>query len=303
MSSTIANFYDLEARKIAADGEKISLFTTHPGTLGTYREARLKQYLRDHIGSSYNISGGFITSHDPEGKNIYNVSSKQIDAIIYDDTTSYPLLKTDDFVVVEPSTVAAVIEVKSNLTITKRRTPPQSDLPWTDCKGAFIWDGTLVAALENVIRTIEVLESAGIPRDTYYAGIIGYEGQALGQLAEAMQSGELLKQLKVDKLDEMPNSICVFQGKWFGFSAYKWTDTPEEDHGEGSDRKWAFLLESDGQSTGGSLQLFTAELDYTIRESRGAQPHVTGGLRSGKGFEGLVHNHKISVCSARQHDV
>lgn len=302
MSSPIAKFYDLEALKITADGEKISLFTGHPGTLGTFREARLKQYLRDHVGDAFTISEGFITRHDPDGEDIYDASSRQIDALIYDGAMSPPLLRTDDFVVVAPSSVAAVVEVKSDLTITKRRKSlPKNGFHFTDTKGPFVWDGTLVAALENVVRAIEILKESGIPRDSYFAGIIGYDSSALGQFAEAMRGGELLQQLNVTNLDALPNDICVLKGQWFAFSAYKWTETPEEDHSEGSDPTWAFLLESDGKSTGGSLQLFTAELDFGVHVSRGGRPHVTGGLRSGRGFQGVIKNHKIPVTSARQH--
>lgn len=302
MSSTIAKFYELEARKITADGEKISLFTGHSGTLGTFREARLKQYLRDHIGDAFTISEGFVTRHDPDGEDIYDTSSRQIDALVYDGTLSPPLLRTNDFVVVVPSAVAAVVEVKSDLTLTKRRTsPPPTGFPFKDAKGGFIWDGTLVGALVNVIRAIEVLEEAGIPRDSYFAGIIGYGGSTLGQFAEAMKSGQLLQQLGVKKLDALPNDICVLEGKWFAFSAYKWTETPEQDHSDGSDPAWAFLLESDAKATGGSLQLFTAELDFAVHVSRGNQPHTMGGLRSGRGFQGVVENHQIPVTSLRQH--
>jgi hypothetical protein len=52
---------------------------------------------------------------------------------------------------------------------------------------------------------------------------------------------------------------------------------------------------------GGSLQLFTAGLHFAVTVARNGLEHVTGGLRSGVGYNGSVANHKISLCSPRQH--
>lgn len=42
----IAAFYEIEQEKMLLDFRKIELFTRHPGSRGTFRERRLKQYLR-----------------------------------------------------------------------------------------------------------------------------------------------------------------------------------------------------------------------------------------------------------------
>ena len=302
--SSIGEFYDLEAGKIAADGRKISLFTKHPGTLGTFREARLKQYLSEHVGGALTVSSGFITRNDPASDEIYEMSSPQIDGIIYDGGNAAPLIKTIDFAIVDPASVAAVIEVKSDLTLFKQRNvSSENTSTCTDDRGEFVWSGTLVAALENVVQSIGVLRASGVPRGNYFAGIISYGGSSIGQFTQAMKCGELLCQLGITDLDDLPNDICLFGGKWFGLSAYKWTDALDEDFEEGADARWSFLLESDAQAAGGALQLFTAELDYTIRVARGGQPHKVGGLRSGKGFRGSVASHQIPIGSPRQHGV
>ena len=301
--SSIAEFYELEAEKIIADGKKIALFTKHPGTLGAFREARLQQYLSEHVGGALTVSSGFIAQHDPEGDEIYDVLSRQIDGLIYE-SGSAPLLKAKDFVVVEPASVAAVIEVKSNLTLSKlRRIPADAKTTFSDTKGNYIWDGTLVTALINVLQSVRTLHASGVPRGSFFAGIISYSASSIDQFTTAMTSGELPKQLDVSDIDDLPDEICVFQGKWFGFSAYKWTEAPHYDFSDESDPTCSFLLESDGQPLGGSLQLFTANLTHVLFVARGGQSHKVGGLRSGKGFRGTVESHKLSIASPRQHDV
>ncbi|WP_282027627.1 DUF6602 domain-containing protein [Ruegeria faecimaris] len=300
--SSIARFYELEAEKISAEGKKVALFTKHPGTLGTYREALLRQYLSEHIGGDLIVSSGFITSHDPESDEIYARSSRQIDALVYD-ASATPLLKSTDFVVVEPSSVAAIIEVKSDLTLSKKRKLAEgTKVRFKDDKGEFVWQGTLVDALANLFRSIEVLRDSGVSRDKYFAAIIGYEASSINQFEQAMESGELPEQLGVGALDDLPTNICVFGGKSFQISAYQWTpDT--DDPSAGSDPECSFLLESAGSSLGTSLQFFTAELNFVTLVARKEQPHTVGGLRSAMGFQGSVVNHRIPVSSKRQHGI
>jgi hypothetical protein len=206
MGSTPSRFYELEANKILADGEKISLFTNHPGTLGSYREARLREYIAEHVSKRYAVSSGFITTHDPELDNIQDATSKQSDCLVYDEQEFAPLLRAADFSVVEPRSAAAVIEIKSNLVLSKKRPTDGAD------SSEPVWGGTFVDALVNVLQATRLLLDAGVPRDSFFAGILSYGGSSLGQVRDAFTSGSLLQQLGITDLDLLPNINTVFDG-------------------------------------------------------------------------------------------
>ena len=90
--------------------EKILKFTNHSLTIGEYREAVIRDFLRNYLSTRYNISTGFI--YDYETK----ISSKQMDILIIDE--NYPaayFLKEDDFVVANKNSVVCAVEIKSTL--------------------------------------------------------------------------------------------------------------------------------------------------------------------------------------------
>lgn len=303
---SISNFYDLEASKISADGAKVALFTKHPTALGAFREARLRQYISEHIPARYAVTSGFVTDHDPDRDNIHDRSSKQIDCLVHEPGEYAPLLGALDFAVVVPQAVAAVVEVKSDLTLFKTRLSASEaaaeEKCWTDDKGAYLWAGTLVDALTNVKSAIGVLDAAGVSRDHYFTGVIGYAGSSIGQFTGAMTSGELWQQLEMQTIDDMPCSICIFGGPWFGLSASSWMDHPEENGAGDSDASQSYVIEGVSETAGGSLQMFTAEVDHVLTVARHGRPHVVGGLRSGKGYRGRLTNYAISLPSPRQHE-
>ncbi len=299
---SITTFYDLEARKILADGAKVALFTNHPGALGAFREARLRQYIAEHVSARYEVTSGFVTAHDSSGDSIYDSSSRQIDCLIQEPSVHAPLLQSTDFTVVVPRAVAAVVEVKSDLTLFKKRPKATSSGRWVDVDGEYEWAGTLVDALNNIKSAIDLLNTEKVPRDHYFAGIIGYAGSCIGQLTSAMISGELWKQLEINDVDQMPSSICIFDGSWFMISALPWIDDPEENGTGDSDSSWAYLIEGMRATEGSSLQMFTAGLDHALTVTRQGTEHVVGGLRSGKGYTGEVKNHRIDLPSPRQHE-
>jgi len=186
------------------------------------------------------------------------------------------------------------------LTLFKKRHKNRHEGHWSDKKGKYEWAGTLVDALDNIKSAIDLLEAAGVPRDEYFAGIIGYASSSIGQLTDAMTSGEVWQQLGIHDIDQMPSSICIFDGSWFALSAFPWVDEPEK-YGTGdSDPGWSYLIEGVRATEGSSLQMFTAEVDHTLTVARQGSEHVVGGLRSGKGYTGEVKNHKIDLPSPRQ---
>ncbi len=80
----------------------------HWGEEGTYKEALLRELLREFLPSKYRVSTGFVYWWD-EGV------SKQIDIIIWDSTDSTPLVQQGEFAILTQDDVKAIIEVKTTL--------------------------------------------------------------------------------------------------------------------------------------------------------------------------------------------
>lgn len=98
------------ASELASLSARIRLLVSHAPTVGTYRENILKRVLEKHLPERYHVATGFIYGSD-----------RQIDILIYDRLEYAPLFREADLVVVPPSAVRAVIEVKTNLTTTAFR--------------------------------------------------------------------------------------------------------------------------------------------------------------------------------------
>ena len=297
---TVPKYYQLEAEKILAAGEKIELFTKHPGTLGGFREARLREYLSEHVPGRFAVTSGFITNHDRAGTNPIDISSRQIDCLIHDASQHAPLLRTDEFAIVTPPSVAAIVEVKSTLTLSRRflKASESGGYKWKDKR--YAWQGTLVDALENLKSAIDVMEAADVCRSTYFTGIIAYAANSLPKFAKAMTSGELFQQLGIKDIDELPDCICILDGPVWAFSLSN-EEGPEE-YGLGdTDPSFSYALQYPRTTKGSSLQLFTALFDNALSVEHLGQEHFLGGLRSGAGYEENPISHRIAVPCPRQH--
>ncbi|WP_379964901.1 DUF6602 domain-containing protein [Epilithonimonas sp. UC225_85] len=87
----------------------------HWGEEGRYKEAILKNVIKNFLPSNMSIGTGFIV----DSRNPDNIS-KQIDIILYDNT--YPVLFSEgDFIITTLKNVKALIEVKSRLNPTTLR--------------------------------------------------------------------------------------------------------------------------------------------------------------------------------------
>lgn len=284
---TIATFYDLETEKLIADGKKVALFTNHPGTLGAFREARLRQYLIDHVPAGYKASSGFISYADTTSDNISDKSSRQIDCLVYNCTNQAALIETADFVCVEAASAAAIVEIKSDLKLSRsyapKNGPPCPDFPYNDGQGlGYRWAGTLVDALLNIKSAVEVMAESGKKREHYHASIFAYKGNELDQLEAALTSGELVDQLGISTLDEFPDCICVLTSGWWGLEAYEDVEHPESEFPDYDDQK-SWLIKTVGDNLKGlPLQSFTAYFSRLLEGQTGINPRV-GGLRSGIG--------------------
>lgn len=305
---TIAEYYDLETNKLVADGQRVALFTGHPGTLGAYREARLRQYLRDHVAARFGIASGFISDRDFHSGNISDRSSKQIDCLIYDRANLPNLIETESFVCVEPECAAAFVEIKSSLGINRRYAPGEGSVsdeyPFSHEGHGFRWTGTLVDALSNMASAISIMSAAGIERDSYFAGIISYSGNELQLLDGAITSGELLSQLNISTLNYLPDCICVLTSGWWSFEAYAWYPKEESEDGvpwvdpSEYNPQESVIVKITGSDLGGApLQLFTAYLSGRLDlRAVGDQTRI-GGLRSGKGRDFRVVNTRFRLAS------
>lgn len=298
---SVVRFYQLEARKILADGEKIGLFTQHPGTLGAYREARLREFLREHVPTRFVVTSGFITDHDPELANQVDRTSLQIDCLIHDHNHFAPLFRTDEFAIVSPAPVVAIVEVKSTLTLSKETLGIDDPDMFSKLDGRrYKWAGSLVEALANIKSAIDVMEEASICRGTYFTGIIAYSANSLPKLVSAMTNGEVFKQLGITDLDQLPDCICILDGPAWTFAMCG--EAEPEKYGTGDiDPAFSYAVQFPRTDEGSALQMFTAFFDHAMSVQRLQQGHTIGGMRSGAGYEAKTVSHKIDVASPRQH--
>lgn len=299
---SIAEYYDLETVKLVADANRVALFTTHPGTLGAYREARLREYLKDHVAGRFSIADGFISDRDDISDNISDRSSKQIDCLVYDQTDRAALIETDSFVCVEPEHATAFVEVKSTLGISREYAPnragPSSQHPFNHKGRGYRWTGTLVDALLNIASAIQVMTDAGIEREAFFAGILSYAGNKMLLLDQAVTSGGLVQQLGLRSLDDLPDCICCLTSGWWSFEAYAWNDIdPEWDEATYNAAESVLIKVVGGGLLGAPLQLFTSYLSGKIDDRTvGGRPRI-GGLRSAAGRSFTTANMRFALPS------
>lgn len=101
-------YYGSLAQELKVKSEKISLLISHGQTVGNYRELILRNFLKNHIPSKFEVATGFI-----EG------IPQQIDILIYDAHNHSTTFKDAELVVIKRESVRAIIEVKTNLTTAK----------------------------------------------------------------------------------------------------------------------------------------------------------------------------------------
>ena len=122
----LAEFHSQEAISMMAKYqhvEKLIGLNHHNPAAGYHCEILLKEYLRKNLPKKYSVDTGFIrcnpqpTVEDGGGNTTdYIIASPQIDILIHDNYEYTPIYKTGDCAIVEPESVAAIIEVKKNLT-------------------------------------------------------------------------------------------------------------------------------------------------------------------------------------------
>ncbi|OLQ85535.1 hypothetical protein BIY21_04665 [Vibrio ponticus] len=209
---SVSRFYQIEQEVLLLEAEKVSLFTSHNPSIGSYRESILKDFVRKFIPKSLQVKSGFIAGNNNQNK-ISDDQSRQIDILIYDNDNYTALLETNDFSVVRPEAVLGCVEVKSTLTFYKKYSPNKSNLTNADYplgggrNPAYRWDGTLIDALKNIKAAAQVCRTKDT---TYYSGVLAYTANFDPiKLYRALDNEELQEQLDLKHLNELPMNICV----------------------------------------------------------------------------------------------
>ncbi len=95
------------ADELEAVKDRVKYLTSHRATKGSFKEAALRSVLRRHLPEKLRIGTGFIVNRGSE-------CSTQIDLLLVD--SDHPtLFKDGDLLIVTPSAVRGVIEVKTTL--------------------------------------------------------------------------------------------------------------------------------------------------------------------------------------------
>lgn len=209
---TVARYYEIEQEKLLFEFEKITLFTKHNPTLGSYREQVLRDYIRKIVPPQLTVKSGFVARAESTDT-IYDSQSRQIDCLIYDNSVFIPLLETEEFAVISPDSMCGCIEVKSKLSFYKKENPNKSlevskEFPLGGgYQVSYRWEGTLIDALMNIKCAAD--ESNNKDR-AHFSGIFAYDADfKIENVSHAFDNNELQKQLELTHLRQLPQCICV----------------------------------------------------------------------------------------------
>lgn len=216
------SYYAIEQKRILLEAEKIALFTKHGPTIGAYREAVLREYLRRMTPSSLRVTTGFVSPNDNH-EDLTSGQSRQIDVLIHDPDAYAPLLDTEGMTVIRSQSLLACVEVKSQLTFHKVEDPTESAKPSTEyplgrgLSSAYRWEGTLVDALRNIKMCADACKDRS--DKGYLSAIFAFESNFdCKRLYSALDSGDIQLQLGIEHLRELPQAICVLDGFLVMFS-------------------------------------------------------------------------------------
>jgi len=300
-ANQIKRFYEIEQAKLILDFEKITLFTTHPTSLGSFRERRLRQYLKDFTPRQLSVESGFVSTWEPLSGRITDKQSRQIDCLVFDATKRQMLLATDDFAIIEPESLYAAIEIKSSLTFYREKSPSgkktaEYPLGITDDDG-FRWAGTLVDALKNIASLSSVIDrkTAGI-----FQGVFAYNMNFdWNNLYHAFDNNELQTQLGINHVDQLPHGICVPGSLFISFSPYDMFETAPHHDEWTSHFNYIGAL---GEAPAYPLQFFTTYFTNQVNLKLTARPADSHGLFSATGSAVEIWSHHFDLNSAGYDD-
>ncbi len=120
MKLSLAQFHSAEAEALLLKYryvEKLIGEKTHHASEGTFCEDLVREFLcARSCHEEFSVDTGFIRGRPMKIDGETRGVSHQLDVIIHDTTDYSPIFRSDDFVIVLPEAVAAVIEVKKCLT-------------------------------------------------------------------------------------------------------------------------------------------------------------------------------------------
>ena len=112
----LTEFFASQARAMLTEYEHVNRLLgitsdwTHPGT---HCEHLLRAFLRRHLPRRMSIDKGFF--HGRVNRPGVDAHTPEIDLLIHDEDRFRPLFRLDDFVIVQPEAVLAIIQVKRTL--------------------------------------------------------------------------------------------------------------------------------------------------------------------------------------------
>lgn len=107
-SEDVENYFNIVQKEILIKREQLKCLISQSTLLGNYYEEIMREVIFRFVPKKYTITTGMLAYGEE--------SSKQMDIIIYDNTKSYPIFSTERTVVISPTPVQAIIEVKSEIT-------------------------------------------------------------------------------------------------------------------------------------------------------------------------------------------
>lgn len=106
--SPVSDYYEAVRKTFDLQAEVLSRTISHSGEKGRNNEEFLKEFLRQALPKKFEIGTGFILSSD-----MHKSLSRQVDIVIYDNTTNSPLFNQLAFGVFPIESVYGTIEVKT----------------------------------------------------------------------------------------------------------------------------------------------------------------------------------------------
>lgn len=280
----IYQFYEIEQSKLLLDFEKIALFTKHPGSLGAFREARLRKYLKDLTPGALSVGSGFVSVWDDHSGNIVDAQSRQVDCLVYDGNLEVPLLVSDDFVIVDPNSIYAGVEVKSSLTFFKqyaKKGESHQEYPLGPEEGKFRWAGTMIDAMRNIASLKGICDLIPEVSQGVFFGVFSFNIEFdVHNLYHALDNGEIQLQLGIRHVDELPglisvpNRVCVLFSGW---------DMLERSPHHDVTTSFMNVIESVEPNRAYPLQFFSTMFTNQIRSKFSHRTPDVGGLFSMKG--------------------
>lgn len=112
IQSDVAELYESIGKEMHVKKNRVRniIGDAHWGEEGKYKEILLKQMIQRYLPQDLSIGTGFIATKTDESIS----TTSQIDLIVYQN--SYPpLFREEDFVILHPEPICAIIEVKTNI--------------------------------------------------------------------------------------------------------------------------------------------------------------------------------------------